>query len=162
MFWMLYICSVETLFKNLKNLVWRYLNLSNRLMVFFGLILDFCLVMIWNVSICPEEAMFKICLKLVDFEGIKNQFKVLSYIWSYFWSLWASWTFLTGAGVKECWHCCRLGGCLIFLIGTDVLEWGYVLQAPLSLGFKFCEGLMARSWDMKLKLVWFHLVGSFV
>ena len=108
MFWMLYICSVETLFKNLKNLVWRYLNLSNRLMVFFELILDFCLVMIWNVSICPQGAMFKICLKLVDFEGIKNQFKVLSYIWSYFLSLWASWTFLTGAGVKEWWHCLTL------------------------------------------------------
>ena len=100
MFWRLYICSVETLFKNLKNLVRRYLNLSNRLMVFFGLILDFCLVMIWNVSICSGEAMFKICLKLVDFEGIKNQFKVLSYIWNYFWSICASWRFLTGAGVN--------------------------------------------------------------
>ena len=153
--------------------------------------------------------MFKIVLKLVDFEGIKNQFKVLSYIWSYFWSLWASWTFLTGAGVKEWWHCltlleiclfegiknqfkvwsyllryfwrwwalwtfltgasikewwhcCRFGGCLRLLTGTGVLEWGYVLQAPLSLGFKFCEGLMARSWDMKLKLVWNDLVESYV
>ena len=46
---------------------------------------------------CTEGAMFKIWLKSVEFEGIKNT-------------------------LKDGCHCCRFGGCLTFLTGADVLD----------------------------------------
>ena len=54
-------------------------------------------ISIWVVHICSVEAMFKIWLKSVGFEGIKNPLK---YWWIYF-SLWGMWMFLTRAGVIE-------------------------------------------------------------
>ena len=52
---------------------------------------------LWMVCICPEGAMFKIWLKSVEFEGIKNT-------------------------LKDGWHCWRFGGCWRFLTGADVLD----------------------------------------
>ena len=55
------------------------------------------LMTFWMVFICPEEAMFKIWLKSVEFEGIKN-------------------------GLKDGGHCWEFGGRWRFLAGADVLD----------------------------------------
>ena len=59
------------------------------------------LMMFWMVCICSEEALFKIWLKSVEFEGIKNPLKDGWHFWSFCWSWWWLWKFLTGAGVLD-------------------------------------------------------------
>ena len=51
----------------------------------------------WMVCTWPERAMFKILLKSVEFEGIKNMF-------------------------KDGWHCWWFGGHWRLLTGADVLD----------------------------------------
>ena len=55
----------------------------------------------WIVSKCSEEDMFKIWLKSVEFEGIKNPFKDWWHCWRFCWSWWWLFTFLTGSGVLD-------------------------------------------------------------
>ena len=57
------------------------------------------LMTFWMICIWPEEDMFKIWLKSVEFEGIKNGLKHGWHCWRCCWSLGWLWTFLTGAGV---------------------------------------------------------------
>ena len=59
------------------------------------------LMTFWMVCICSEEALFKIWLKSVEFEGIKNPLKDGWHFWSFCWSWWWLWMFLTGAGVLD-------------------------------------------------------------
>ena len=51
----------------------------------------------WMVCICSEEAMFKIWLKSVEFESIKNTLKDQGH----YWRLGGHWRFLTGADVLD-------------------------------------------------------------
>ena len=51
----------------------------------------------WMVCTCPDGAMFKIWLKSVEFEGIKNSLKDQGHHWRFG----GCWMFLTGAGVLD-------------------------------------------------------------
>ena len=59
------------------------------------------LMTFWMVCICSEEALFKIWLKSVEFEGIMNPLKDGWHFWSFCWRWWWLWMFLTGAGVLD-------------------------------------------------------------
>ena len=59
------------------------------------------LMSFWMVCICSEEALFKIWLKSVEFEGIKIPLKDGWHFWSFCWSWWWLWMFLTGASVLD-------------------------------------------------------------
>ena len=88
-------------FEGIKNPVedrWHFWNSCWRWWWFWhswlGLV---SLMTLWMVCICSEEALFKIWLKSVEFEGIKN-------------------------GLKDGWHCWRCGGRWRFLTGAEVLD----------------------------------------
>ena len=75
------------------------------------------LMTFWMICKCPEEAMFKIWLKSVEFEVIKNL-------------------------LRDGWHRWRFGGCLTFLTGADVLDHDWdvslkVLGVSVSIFVKF-------------------------
>ena len=53
------------------------------------------------VCMCSEGAPFKIWLKSVEFEGIKNPLKDGWHFWSFCWCWWWLWMFLTWAGVLD-------------------------------------------------------------
>ena len=55
------------------------------------------LMTFWMVCICSEEALFKIWLKSVEFEGIKNPVKDGLHCWMFR----GHWRFLTGADVLD-------------------------------------------------------------
>ena len=55
----------------------------------------------WMVCICSEEALFKIWLKSVEFEGIKNPLKDGWHFWSFCWGWWWLWMFLTGVDILD-------------------------------------------------------------
>ena len=63
------------------------------------------LMTFWMVCICPEEAMFKIWLKSVKFEGIKITLKDWWHCCICWWSLGWLWTFLNFAGALYIWQC---------------------------------------------------------
>ena len=91
------------------------------------------LMTFWMVCTCPEEAMFKIWLKYVEFESIKNS-------------------------LKDGWHCWRFGGCWRFLTGADVLDHdkdvSFKVQQVSVSNFVKIWCLEAEIWSVQFCQIW--------
>ena len=79
---------------------------------------------LWMVCKYPEQAMFKIWLKSVEFEVIKNTF-------------------------KDGWHCWRFGGFLTFLTGADVL--GHDLDVYLKV-LRVSVSIFVKIWCLEAEI----------